>query len=325
MPSSAAQASLPPFPNHEYLLMVINGDDRGATYRLSAAEVRIGRDPQNHVAFPTDPKCSRFHAIIRLGSSTIEIENISDGNKVYVNGKSVSRATITDGTKIQIGQTQLVFKLSIASPLTVVPSRTASPFPSAFPEGSYRSSSSRSNSNSSNKTRFYIIIGGIGLLFVWLLSDSGAKKKEEVAIRSDEQVEADIEAARRLREDLNRRRAKAESAEAIEAESAYLKGFRDYRLGQYQRASQSFQAALSLNPNHSLAKRYLVLSQRRADEVVQHHMIEGRRFRDQYQFAYCKASFQKVMTLLADPNNRTYKEAKELFDICETLLRSQTP
>ena len=113
------------------------------------------------------------------------------------------------------------------------------------------------------------------------------------------------------------------SVNARQAQENYVRGFRDYNGGQYERALISFQACLALNPEHTLCNRYLRLSQRKFNEVVQYHMVLGRSYRDQSQFKACRAAFRNVMVMVKDASSTTYKEAKANYEACNSFVEGR--
>ena len=62
----------------------------------------------------------------------------------------------------------------------------------------------------------------------------------------------DIEAAKKLREaaQMQRKNNLTPTFEIRQAQENYIKGFRDFKKGQYERALESFQACLALYPDH---------------------------------------------------------------------------
>ncbi|HEX4923301.1 MAG TPA: hypothetical protein VFV50_04415, partial [Bdellovibrionales bacterium] len=141
-------------------------------------------------------------------------------------------------------------------------------------------------------------------------------------IRSEEQVQAEIEATQKRKEEIARiKRAEGQfSQQYIEAQAAYIQGFRDYREGNFSRAIQSFTAALALYPGHELAAKYKKLSERRLDEMVQASLFEARRNMEQNKYELAKAAYKNIMIMVNDPNNKTFIEAKERYEEIELLL-----
>lgn len=344
---SAALAKKPTF---EFHLRVTSGQDKGAIYKLMSPEVTLGRGADCDIPL-TDPKCSRKHAIVRFTNNQFTIHWLSEKNKLFVNNVEVTQPTVLHpNAVIRIGDTEIQFEVKApSSAATLPPEQQQSPAP-LYPSNNntlihhhhpasnvlpmpHRERHSHSTSppktpasstlNIKNQRRL-VIYGVIGLLLWWLLSPSSSKK-EEVALRTNIDVEADIETARQLQIAAQEQRGQNASQLSAheEAQAAYVRGFRDYRKGQFGRAMESFQACLSLNPQHALCTRYLRLSQRRHNELVQHHMILGRTYRDQNQFAACQSAFRNVMVMVRDPSSQVYEEAKANHDACGAFLKGR--
>jgi pSer/pThr/pTyr-binding forkhead associated (FHA) protein len=72
--------------------------------QLSDKAIRIGRTPDNDLVV-SDLDLSRHHAELRKSpSGSYEIIDLGSHNGTFVNGKRVSRATLTDQDTISIGR-----------------------------------------------------------------------------------------------------------------------------------------------------------------------------------------------------------------------------
>jgi hypothetical protein len=167
----------------------------------------------------------------------------------------------------------------------------------------------------SGRTRFYIIIVVIGAVFWWLMS-SNAIKKKELTFKSTEQIEKDIELSREEVKEFEARREKLNNVQFKRAQENYIRGFRDYKQGNYGRARESFQVVLNLDPDNELAKRYYHLSKVKFDELMRFNMLQGNRYRDKKNWRLCKSSYFNVMTMLNNGQDPVFKEAKQYFDQC---------
>ncbi len=171
---------------------------------------------------------------------------------------------------------------------------------------------------SNPRVRFYAIIAVVGILTAWLVLDGGSKKKEEVHLRTEGDVARAIEESANAVRELKKQQeiTGQDSIQYKSAQEHYIKGFRDYRQGQYARAMQSFQAALSFYPAHELARKYYLQSQRKFDEMVDQSMSLGRKYYQKQNFRMCQSSFANVMIMLKDPTKPKYKEAKQRYEEC---------
>lgn len=175
---------------------------------------------------------------------------------------------------------------------------------------------------SNPKVRFYAIIAVVGLALFWLFNSSGVKKKE-LTFRSTEQIEKDIESSREEIKEFEARKDKMDNVQYRRAQENYIRGFRDYKQGNYGRARESFQVVLNLDPDNDLAKRYYHLSKIKFDEMVKFHMLQGNRYREKKNWRMCRASYFNVMTMVNNGQDPLFKEAKQYFEQC-TLAQQGT-
>ena len=83
----------------------------GQTFELDAPEITLGRDPKNSV-FLNDMTVSRHHARMDLTNIALglaSIEDLGSLNGTWVDGAIVSKASLKDGSTIQIGTFRMVF------------------------------------------------------------------------------------------------------------------------------------------------------------------------------------------------------------------------
>lgn len=320
-------------PSLEFNLVVVNGSNKGTVFKLNGSKIKLGRGTENEIQFPHDLKCSRSHAQIEFTEQGIILENISDSNHILVDGMSTQRSIIKHGSIFQIGQTELQLVVKQPNSLSLVNSSSSaapSTFNSTQSNNQFSAAVGVNHSPSKKRTQkdtpivkiitYSIII--IGLLYFLLTPN---KKKDSVEIRTQEIIDAEIEKVKQLKEASveEKKLSGKNSKQYDEAQTSYLKGFRDYRQGHFGRALDSFQACLSLFPEHELCNRYLKLSKRKYGEITQYHMILGRKYREQGQNAACRASFRNVMVMVVDTNSPIYKEAKANFDTCDALVEDR--
>jgi len=63
----------------------------------------VGRDPSCDIVL-NDAKCSRRHAVLEAGSVGIGIRDSGSANGLFVNGRKVERAPLSEGDVIQLGE-----------------------------------------------------------------------------------------------------------------------------------------------------------------------------------------------------------------------------
>ncbi|MBX3020836.1 MAG: FHA domain-containing protein [Bdellovibrionales bacterium] len=309
---------------------VISGTMKGSVRLMNAPSFDVGRSPDCGFVIVNDPKCSRKHAQVESDGFSCEVISLNDKNLVQVNGKGVERAILQDGDVVTFGDTEVQFNQTAVSgsPLSVVhQDYGGSPAMYGGASAPSRPRSSKSGRPKTSKkagTNRLIIYGVLGLLGFWLFSGSPAKKKEQ-QIRSEKQIQADIETANKLREAAEAVSLKKmnNSVTARQAQENYVRGFRDFKKGQFERSLTSFQACLALNPEHVLCNRYQRLSQRKFDELIQYQVVLGRKYREQNQYKACRAAFRNVIVMVKDASSPIYQEAKANYEACDRLTEGR--
>ena len=92
-------------------LTIVKGPQIGQTFELDTPEITLGRDPKNSV-FLNDMTVSRHHARMDLSNVALglaSIEDLGSLNGTWVDGAIVSKASLRDGSTIQIGTFRMVF------------------------------------------------------------------------------------------------------------------------------------------------------------------------------------------------------------------------
>lgn len=172
--------------------------------------------------------------------------------------------------------------------------------------------------------RLYGGIAVVGLLIFMMMSGGRKAYNEDRAFRTVEEVDV---ARQESENEIKAFRDRKDKMNAMIYQKAYenfLRGYRDYRQGQFARARDAFQVVLNLDPENELGKRYYNLSKIRFDELVKFYMLQGRRYLEKQNYRMCRSSLQTVMTMLgSDQMNPEYKEAKLLHERCSTASDSR--
>ena len=110
-------------------LEIVRGNDQGKTTRLKL-KTRIGRERDNDLVL-TDPRVSRYHAVIELVWGKLSIQDMGSANGTLVNGWPVSGAHALEADdQITVGDTELVFQPSRVGGAAAA-ARTQSPAPAS--------------------------------------------------------------------------------------------------------------------------------------------------------------------------------------------------
>ncbi len=98
----AAELALKAKSQRPWLVVVSGSTSIGKMYRLER-QILVGRAPQCDVHLDEEG-VSRRHAMLeRIEEGNVEIADLSSRNGTFVNGARISRLTLRDGDKIQIG------------------------------------------------------------------------------------------------------------------------------------------------------------------------------------------------------------------------------
>ena len=300
--------------NH-FVIHILNGPDKGAQFKISGATLTIGRGNDNDIQVQGDPQISRQHLRISIRHEEIYIESLNEKNPLTINKKPIQNAIIESGVQFIAGKTK--FQIKEENQISTTSQRNnMSPYVRQNRQGHQKLTPLPQKRNLARMT-LYAVVGIVILLLIF----SSHKKDEtqEPMLRTDEVVNKEIVSQQNIIESLRQKnlRSGKSTLQFKRAQAGYIKGFRDYKQGQYERAIQYFQECLSIYPSHVLCNRYLRLSQKRFNELVQYHMVVGKKSLDKKHYRACITSFNNVMVMVKDPNDKVYIEAKSNYDICK--------
>lgn len=88
------------------ILIIREGVNKGATFRLGERNLTVGRGPNNLIQLVED-RVSRRHAAIRWNGSEHRITDLQSHNGVFINGDKVQETALSVGDRIQVGETHL--------------------------------------------------------------------------------------------------------------------------------------------------------------------------------------------------------------------------
>lgn len=94
-------------------LLVKEGPGQGRMFLLLDGETTIGRAPENTIVLdPGDVKASRRHALIRMEAGLASVEDLGSKNGTLLDGKPVTKAPLTVGAELCVGETVFVLSQS---------------------------------------------------------------------------------------------------------------------------------------------------------------------------------------------------------------------
>lgn len=198
--------------------------------------------------------------------------------------------------------------------------------PNTAPNGSFQASAASQTQNGSlmanPKFKFYliaaIVIGGAYFYLFGNQKGGQAKKVASTLIYGDEMTKMNtVKEQDRIKELEEKQKLKL-TPQKIRIEENFVRGMRDFQLGNYSRAQEFFQLVLNLDSDHQLSKRYLYLSKVRFDEVVQEKLMLGESYFKKHNFKMCESLYRQVMDMLnGKSNDQKYILAEKKATECE--------
>lgn len=176
---------------------------------------------------------------------------------------------------------------------------------------------------SNPKFRFYaiaiILIGGIALFLMGPKKITRSSKPKPLLKYEDEiSIKLNSTPEKELVKQREEKKIDRNSAQYQRAQENFIRGMRDYGLGNYARAQEFFQVVLNLDPYNTVAKRHLLLSKVRFEELVQAKLMLGESYYNKHNFDMCLSMYQQVMNMLDDKRSDTkYKLAEKKAKECE--------
>ena len=134
-------------------LKIIKGPHKGASYKLVAVKITIGRSSDNDIVLINDDKCSRRQAIIKLDAyNNYSIKDLSKRSSIKVNNIVKMESDLQDGDLIQFGSSVLQFEFKKPQKTTDINNTPPKTHPITPSSGSIvplpsASSESRNNNN----------------------------------------------------------------------------------------------------------------------------------------------------------------------------------
>src|SRR5918997_4053778 len=97
--------------------LIIKYPDRNPdTFPLGRLRITIGRSARNDLCIP-DPFASRVHAEVRREGDDYVLQDLGSANGTLYNGARLEQpVALTHGSRIQIGETEIVFKDQSTAP-----------------------------------------------------------------------------------------------------------------------------------------------------------------------------------------------------------------
>ncbi len=303
-------------------LRVLNGPLKNRSFKLISDQIYIGRAPEvNDVVLAHDPYCSRKHALLTYSKKgQYIVAKLSENPNLYINKKLVkTKAPLKNKDILIVGQTQLQLEVLKKAEIAVVPKN--SPALVAPPPLQDHLSEEKKKSPLPRLVIIGLFVLG-GILFFMDSSKQDAQKKEQIKLRTQQDLEEDINTLKQQSEDIKKSNIRTPAYK--NAQIAYLKGVRDFRKGYYGRAIENFRTCKTIYPQHTLCSGYLEKSQIKYEQLAQNYLVLGQQYKENNQYTYCMASFKTVMKMTShNLNHPLYEEAVSSYNFCSLQLKDR--
>ena len=308
-------------PEEFAVLKITKGPHKGKQLRLLGNEITIGRHSDCDIIMKSNKACSRKHARITRKNSLYFIESLKKENPVLVNKQAVlNPRALKEGDVIVLGDVICLF--SENKPLPALTVQNSAP-PQVYSEGeSLQNKPIFTPKKKSKKIQLTLILAlliGGGLL---LLSEEDKKTEETKKIRTEKIVKEEMEALQKINEE-EEENIKQIAPERGEAQIAFIRGFRDYSKGFFQRAERHFEHCSTLNRKYEICTSYARQARKQLEKLIQRKMILGKEYRKKSQYQSCIAAFKSVEIMVRDSSHLVFKEARENRKFCQMKIRNR--
>jgi pSer/pThr/pTyr-binding forkhead associated (FHA) protein len=286
-------------------LLCLTGEDKGSAYFLEGPRIVLGRGDQCDITIK-DLKTSREHAEMAKVGKDYVMTDLGSHNGIVINDLKIKQHRLNHGDKIILGKT--VYKFG---------------FVDVKNEAKEILKKANQSSNSEDEPRKGITprTGIFILLFAvafWIIFDESNSEIVEPTQQSSGEFN---EISTKLVSEISNRE-RRESNKIKEGMSVmFQRGLREYREGNYFRALEQFNLALSNKPNDALALFYRRKTVEALDNQIEGLFIQARRDRDSLKYEASAVSYCAIQRLLYSiPEDKRYKDAQKYFDEV-TVLR----
>ncbi len=305
----------------EVIITILNGPQSGVAYKLVGQKLTIGRSPDSHIVLQ-DNKSSRLHAIMEMRNGQYWITDQGSQNGIVINGTVVRESILKSGDQITVGETMIRFGPPM--PLSLI-NTTPAHAPTKSASLNLRNSFLPKSFPTIGKKNPLVFAAFVGfVIVVIILTMKTQSTKSTYQIKDEAAMQTRIDNLNQTNEQRQKEIASAgkDSEQYAEAQAFYLRGFRDFRENNFSRAIQNFETALSLFPNHPLAKRYLERSRLKLNETITQALERGEKDFELQKYNNAFNEYRTVLLLINDPNNKSFQLAKERIESIRLIIES---
>lgn len=258
----------------------LRNKERGVKIKLSGEYIRLGRAEDNNVLI-NDPSISRYHLNLYIKNDSLIVEDAGSKTGFFVNGIAQrDPVKLRNGDLLKIGTQNYSVFIGQEESLNSTQS-TFNSVPEVKP---------------SSKVRLVIVASAALLIALAMLpEDKKVIPQAQDVLPQAEEIERSLEASTLLKDTLRHK-----SRGEIESEAKFNQGIREYQNGNFVRALNRFEEALTQNPSMEQAQDYLQFAQARLKIQLNQLIQDGQRSYAVLQYSRCKSQMSQVLSILSE-------------------------
>ncbi|AYF45840.1 FHA domain protein [Halobacteriovorax sp. BALOs_7] len=296
-------------------IICMTGKNKGICYYLNGKRVVLGRLSSNDVQV-LDTQASREHVELTRVNNEYTLTDLKSQNGVMVNDLKVTQHKLKSGDKIIIGST--VFKysfLEVKEEKALVEFEDEDEEDEEEEEEVKKTKPKKKKVDSKEAKRKKLIYGLAAIMLIFFFMDGDTEQVKKA--KSNKTGSTVIESSNK-----NTGIQYKEDLEVKEKVEAYIhRGRREAREGNYFRAMQEFNLALTLDPNDGEAAYHLNIAKQRLDEKIKDMFDQATKNKDSLKYSRALGTYCAIYKLLIEykTDERFIEAKKNVEDMAEKL------
>jgi len=286
-------------------LLIVQGKNKGHCYCLTGNTITFGRE--NSTIILDDENVSRKHIELEWKENHYLAKDLGSANGFIHNNLKTKEAVLKPDDILIIGLS--VFAVLAPGQIEINRQKNS--------QDSEVRKKQREEQAKLAKNRLFLIMGAVFLLYLaFSPSDQVKTLRESSKIESEEENKP--------------KKKKASSKEALEAMKEYIpdysmntqqrrdaeiffrNGMRELHNKNYRRAINAFDTALTVDPSHDLAKRYLKTAKKDFEEEIKSAFLAATQARKSMRYKEARMHYENILRYLeGDTLNSKFIESTE--------------
>lgn len=296
-------------------LICMTGKNKGVCYYLNGNRVVLGRLGSNDIQI-LDTQASREHIELIRVNDEYTLTDLKSQNGVMVNDLKVVQHKLKAGDKIIIGSTVYKYSFIEVKANEIVEYESEDEDEDEEEEEVVKKPKKKKSAPSTpEEKRKKIIYGLVAVMGFFFLFGGGEEEEKKAVVKKT---------GSEIIENSNKNTGVQykEDQEVKEKVEAYVhRGRREAREGNYFRAMQEFNLALTLDPNDGEAAYHLNIAKQRLDEKIKDMFAQATKNKDSLKYNRALGTYCAIYKLLIDykTDERFIEAKKNVEDMAEKI------